>query len=271
MKICCLGDFHYVGFRRVLEETVRGAFETCRLADIVVIVGDISANGDLGLVGEVLDELKRYFDVPVLVVPGNHDLYLLPDERRRGVNSLDKLSMFNEFVEGRGCVPLMKKPLVLDGVGFVGSIGWYDYSFRPDWMDLGAERFREKTFGLSIWADRDFVELPFSDEEFAYYLAETLEKHVLEIKDSVDRVAIVLHHVPFRELVEYRHVPEWDYFSTFMGSSEIEYVIRKHSDKVKLVVYGHQHGEGVVTGVCREVTGIRACNCASPKPMLIEL
>ena len=132
------------------------------------------------------------------------------------------------------------------------------------------EDFREKAFGGYIWADRDFVELPMSDEEFTLMLLNRFEEHIKEIYGGVEKIVTVMHHLPFRELVHYKFRPEWDYFSTFMGSEAFGHTIRKYRDKIKLVLHGHQHNE-VETNVCKNVENIECCNCASPKPLTIEL
>ncbi len=269
MRVCCFGDLHYYGVWRDLERLARNVESECFEADVVVIVGDITASGDLTQLEEVLGMVKEVVEpIPILVVPGNHDIYVTADEVSRGINSLLKLSLFNELVERLGCVALMRKPFIIHDVGFVGSMGWYDYSFAPDWLGPGIDDFREKAYGFHIWADREFIKLPFSDEEFTLRLLNTFEDHVKRIFNSVDKIVAVLHHLPFRELVYYKLRPEWDYFSTFMGSEAFGYVIRKYT-KVKLVLHGHQH-DGVETEVCREIYGIECCNCATPVPSVIE-
>lgn len=275
MRVCCLGDIHYDGDSSDLDRLAKGIAEECEDVDTVAIVGDLTSSGRLGYAEEVLKVIRRaLWDVglpgaPVLAVPGNHDIYLTREELNAGISSIAKLSRFNEIVERLGCVALMDKPFILGEVGFVGSIGWYDYSFAPEWLNLPIESYREKAFGLSVWADREFVRLPLSDEEFTLMLLENFEEHIKEIYDSVDRI-VVLHHVPFRELVHYRLVPEWDYFSAFMGSESFGYVIKKYKSKIRLVLYGHSH-DGVDTGFCREVEGINCCNCASPVPVLVRV
>ena len=52
---------------------------------------------------------------------------------------LTKLHRFNDFVKGLGCAALMERPYIVDRVGFVGSIAWYDYSFAPEWLGLSLE------------------------------------------------------------------------------------------------------------------------------------
>ena len=270
MRICCFGDLHYYGVRKDLEVLTRNIENTCLETNVVVIVGDLTSYGSFSHLEEVLGAVKEVVEpLPILVVPGNHDIYVIPEEVSRGINSLLKLNLFNEMLEKMDCVALMRRPFIVHDVGFVGSMGWYDYSFAPDWLGLRIDDFREKSLGLSIWADREFVKLPFSDEEFTLMLLNRFEEHIKQIYDEVEKVVAVLHHVPFRELIHYKLRPEWDYFSTFMGSESFGYVIRRYG-KVKLVLHGHQHN-GVKTRECREVEGIKCCNCASPIPIVVEI
>ena len=256
--------------RKELERLARNIEGICYEVDVVVAVGDISSSGRLEHVKEVLSTVKEVVDpAPLLVIPGNHDIYLTESERSTDINSLLKLSMFNELVERLGCIALMKRPFILGNVGFVGSVAWYDYSFAPDYLGLSLEDFKAKTYGLYIWADREFVKIPFSDEEFTLHLLNKFEEHIKQIYNSVEKIVAVLHHLPFRRLVKYELRPEWDYFSTFMGSESFGYIIKKY-DKIKLVVHGHQHN-GVETNTCRNINGIKCCNCASPIPFVLEI
>ncbi len=237
---------------------------------MVAIVGDITSTGDLGYAFDVLRAVKEAVDpVPVLVVPGNHDIYLVGSEA--GVtDSLAKLRMFNEVVERAGCVPLMRGPYVYLDTGFVGTMGWYDYSYAPKWMGLPRGAFRAKMYGPHFWADRFYVWLPMTDEGFTDYLLRIFEGHIRAVYDEVDKIVSLLHHVPFREMVTYRRESSWDYFAAFMGSEKFGDVIIRYREKIRLVVFGHSH-DGVDVGVCKEVYGVRACNCASIAPMVIDV
>lgn len=271
MKLCCLGDIHYTGSINWLYSLIDSIASKCIDAEVAVVVGDVTSNGSLSYLHEFLSLLRGALTVEhILIVPGNHDIYVMPEEVDKGINSLLKLQMFNSLVRKLRCTPLMEEPLTLDNVGFVGTIGWYDYSFAPDWLGLSLEDFKAKAFGLSIWADRDYVKLPFTDEEFTSMLLKKLEEDIKRVYDKVDRIVVVMHHVPFREIVTYRLKPEWDYFSTFMGSEAFEYLIERYRDKVKLVLHGHSH-DGVKEKVCKEVKGVNVCKCASPYPMILEV
>jgi len=104
----------------------------------------------------------------VLVIPGNHDIYVDYSELSRGIISLLKLSMSNTLVEKLGCVALMKGSFILNSIGFVGSIGWYDYSFAPNWLGLSLEDFRAKSYSLQVWADENYIKLPFQMKNSRY-------------------------------------------------------------------------------------------------------
>jgi len=276
VKICCLGDIHYWGSTRVrldLEKLAENIIKSyCEDVDVVVIVGDITSSGILDHVLEALTIIKSrgVGCKPILIVPGNHDIYLTMEEMKN-MDSLVKLRKFNDFIDSlTGFVALMNKPYIIDGVGFVGSIGWYDYSFAPSWAGLTIHDYKRKSLGIHMWADKYYVKLPFSDEEFTNILVDQLEKHIKQIYNKVDKIVAVLHHVPFRELVEYRGDLQWDYFSTYMGSEKFGQLIKKYRDKINLVLHGHQHGGNVKTRTCRNIEGIKCCNCASPIPIIVN-
>ena len=269
MKLCCFGDLHYIGDKAWLNNYfLPKVSENCAGCDAAVIVGDVSGTGRLEHVRELLLGVKRVFQGPIIVVPGNHDIYVLQDEQDRGLNSLIKLSMFNSLVRDLGCVALMLEPYVLNDVGFVGSIGWYDYTYAPDYLGLKIEDFRKKEYGFSVWMDKFFAKFPFSDEEFTFILVNRLEEDIRKIYDKVNVIVAVFHHVPFRKMVKYKLKPGWDYFSTFMGSEAFGYLLTRFKDKVKLALHGHAH-EG--SRRCVKIKGIKVCNCANPIPITVEV
>ena len=154
MKIYYLGDIHYHVSQYDLDKLAENIRDSCSSVDAVVVVGDITSSGRLDLMHDVLSTIRVVADASIMVVPGNHGIYL-SNEEMRNINSLTKLHRFNDFVEELGCIALMKNPYIVNGIGFVGSIAWYDYSFAPEWLGLSIEDFRAKSFGLYTWADRD--------------------------------------------------------------------------------------------------------------------
>ena len=74
-SIVHLSDFHFDGSPE-LREALRALVDSARSRepDLVVVTGDLSANGRPSELDEVMRELARFGDVPRVVIPGNRDL-----------------------------------------------------------------------------------------------------------------------------------------------------------------------------------------------------
>jgi len=75
MRIVHVSDFHYDGSPE-LQESLRTLVSAAvaRRPDLVVVTGDLSANGRSSELAAVADELARFGAVPCVVLPGNRDL-----------------------------------------------------------------------------------------------------------------------------------------------------------------------------------------------------
>ena len=74
-RIVHLSDFHFDGspeLRRALRSLIDAAI--AREPDLVVVTGDLSADGRPGELDEVARELARFGAIPRVVIPGNRDL-----------------------------------------------------------------------------------------------------------------------------------------------------------------------------------------------------
>jgi len=124
MRICAAADIHYP--RGGEQWSASLAHEMCASgADVIVLAGDISAGPD-----ERYHRLLGWFSDfpgPKLFVCGNHDLWQV--DGRMDTQTRYHSDM-RELVQKLGFHYLPGSPIVIDGVGFVGGTGWYDYSFR---------------------------------------------------------------------------------------------------------------------------------------------
>ena len=124
MKIVTVADLHYNEEARPRAEAL--AHAACASeADVLVLAGDCAADGP-EFIPDVLS-LFADFDGPRLMVPGNHDLW-----QHEGPFETARLleETLPEIAAAHGFHCLDRAPFVVGDTAFVGSMGWYDFSFR---------------------------------------------------------------------------------------------------------------------------------------------
>ncbi len=226
----------------------------CREApDVFVICGDVSA--DRASFARVLRAYDKV-TCPKLVVAGNHDLWV--DNKQE--NSVDKYRyVLPRLAEENGFSYLGFSPYTVGRVGFVGTCGWYDYSFRNENLDDGISEsdYRRKQFGTRRWMDVlhcDWSSM--EDRDVTGMMNQSLKRQIADIGDRADHIVVVLHHVPFRALLTYKGEPSWDFLNAFTGSRSTEEIIRSCA-KVRTVLFGHTHERKRC-----ELAGITAATCS---------
>lgn len=268
MRLLVTADLHYDAARSrsparsLAEKAVRTG------GDALVLVGDTA-----GAAHEPLREcLDLFSDFPGrrFLVPGNHCLWCLPGE--------DSIRRYEEIVPAiaaeAGFAVLDQAPAVMDGLGLVGSIGWYDYSYRAEHLEIPLEFYRAKvapgaaqrlpehrhlveTFSGQLaewhmnisarWMDGARVRMDLTDEEFLQYVVARLAGQLdrMQADPRVAQVAAFVHHLPFRQLVPTDRPPELAFAAAFMGSDKIGQVLQS-CPKVSHVFCGHSHWAGSV-------------------------
>ena len=229
--------------------------------DVLILGGDTFAI-DLNIFRDCL-RLFQAFPGKKFLVIGNHCLWVSEggDSFRRYTEEIPKVA------EEEGWHVLDHRPAVIEGVGFVGSVGWYDYLFKDPSLNVperfytakvgpGMARFLERYYDLvanrndllpehfnitSRWMDGVYIRWDFTDEEFASFTAEKLREHIEAIRSDVRTILAVTHHVPFSKMV-YRKQGDssWNFANAFQGSPKLGEVL-KAEPKVKFVVCGHVH------------------------------
>ncbi len=270
MKLVVTADLHY-DIARSQEPTRRLAEEICALhADALLVLGDV-AGREIGIVSECLHLFDRFRGARFFVA-GNHDIWTEPGEC-----SLERFeTSLPQACRDAGFHPLDCEPAEIDGVGLVGSMGWYDYTFLPPepriplrfyhakiapgaaerlggYDDLLANRSDVPDWAWDMgtrWMDGEHVRLPISDELFCQRLIQRLESHLDWASRRCRRVVVGLHHVPFRELVPVlsgnppppgrRPEPKWNFTAPYMGSARIGEALLRHS-AISHVYCGHTH------------------------------
>ncbi len=269
-KIAITADIHYGTLTREeqLEDFVQ--LMNKEKMDFLLIGGDLaSRGGDHNQFKQALGILKK-FNGKVLFTPGNHDLWT-----RKG-DSFDLLTKKLPLLfEESGHHMLDMKPYIIDKLGIVGSIGWYDYSFKTvpeylrtmfgnylfkfstnendkrivSWNGITHDDYANKLLlvskdGLhwskSSWMDRKFIKWDLTDEQFLDYCLTQLKSDIESINDKVDEILVLTHHLPFNDFVPDIPDPTWGFHRAYLGSEKIGQLLRKYP-KVKYVFFGHAH------------------------------
>lgn len=266
MRLIVTSDLHY-NVARSKAPTEALAREVCRVGgDCLLFVGD-SASTDLAILEQVF-ALFESFKGPRLAVAGNHELWggLVRTEAgdHESIRRYEK--DIAEACRRSGVHYLDESPFRMNGLSFVGNVGWYDFSFRPATLGIplrfyqhkvgpGAAEHFEKHRHLvenatdipesareitSRWMDGERVRLPMGDVEFTQLMADKLRQHLNQVHADSDEVVVAVHHLPFAEIVPRSIIPNWAFASGFLGSELLGETILEFP-KVKRVFCGHSH------------------------------
>ena len=264
MRLLITADLHYdvSRSRKPTETLAENVCSVGRHDDVLVLVGD-TAGADLACMGDCL-RLFAGFGGRKLLVPGNHCLWC-----GNGESSIDRYEkLIPQVAAKEDFVVLDHKPVVVEGAGLVGSIGWYDYTFRDESLDIPVDFYRAKlTPGAAErlggeyeelierhrdrlterhmsmgtrWMDGRYTRLPMTDEQFVEVLAEKLAAQLDEVSSAADRIIAFTHHLPFDELVPQGRPAPFAFAAAYMGSGRFGQVLLD-CPKVTHVYCGHSH------------------------------
>ena len=125
MRVFAISDLHvdYAANARWVESLSTSQY----LDDILIVAGDVS--NSLQQLEWALKTIVARFK-KVLFVPGNHDLWVVNDDR---TTSLAKFAQVCTLVEKIG---VSMRRFCHNGLSIVPLLGWYDYSFGQPSQEL---------------------------------------------------------------------------------------------------------------------------------------
>jgi predicted phosphodiesterase len=186
--------------------------------DVLVLAGDVTDT--LRLLEWCLGTLAKRFK-KVLFVPGNHELWVLRDDR--GKSSFQKFDDVCAVAESTGA---SMQPFRGPGVSIIPLLSWYDYSFgrpsaelRSTWMDYRACRwpgYTEEEVAAHFAALNDTKGSPAGDKVITY-------SHFLP------RIDVMPSYIPGAGRLLY----------SVLGSAQLDVQLRKLN--ADMHVYGHSH------------------------------
>ena len=251
MRVAITADIHYAvgNSQRIVRNFAKKIIRT--KADVLVLVGDTFAFNQKLLV-ECL-KLFDQFEGVKLFVAGNHDLWT---HRSDSLNIYEKV--LPRIIRQSGFHYLDQGPIIKNKIGFVGSIGWYDYSFKDKNKPIPLSYYSSKQWpGVVSWNDGLYVHLGMSDEAFTKRVNRRLKRHLALVSKQADAIICAVHHVPFRQLLRTNHTSTDKFLAAFSGSEETGKIIRSFP-KIKYVFCGHTHQRKKA-----KIGGITAVNIGS--------
>jgi len=207
--------------------------------DVLIICGDISPDimtfsNTMGAFHDIGQQCRKLF------VAGNHDIWLIGLNNE--ITSHDKYSLITAICAEHGFHHLGDSPAVHGEVGFCGTIGWYDYSYKREKYPILERSYMRKTLAGSVWNDVNYARWDGTDPEIAHRFERELQEQIDSVRDRVSQIIVATHHVPFRECVAYRDELPWDFFSAFMGSVGLGEICL-NEPLVTHALFGHTHSE----------------------------
>ncbi len=266
LRLALVSDLH-VDISQRNWELVPQLAELLKIIDpeAFIICGDISP--ELGDVEYALDCFSSLSCVKMFV-PGNQDIWVLSESmQEQGHDSYEKYFFhLPRLCRRNGFVPLWMEPQVIRGIGFAGSIGWYDFTFRedrhPEDGRPGPAAAAPDDAENHVWNDlrwacwNDLASMmegglgPFRrpDVEVARDFIARLEQDLqtLERIPGVEEIVVALHHPPFPQLLEGTVAARLGEYCSFLGSQDMGKMLLLHN-RVTTVLCGHLHERRDIT------------------------
>jgi 3',5'-cyclic AMP phosphodiesterase CpdA len=241
MRLFVTSDLHY-GSRRsgdlASARLAQATADRARRDDFLVLCGDLGDDDEQ--VASCLALFDR-FPGRRLAIAGNHDIWVNPGEsswaRYRGLSEVFRRASFHALEDA---------PIVASGIGFVGALGWYDYSFRDDTLGYATSCYETKTLpGMStpLWRDAQRASWGMPDADVARWQAARLTKHLRALGPSARRIIALTHHLPIKRLLVHPRAlvpPIFRFANAFLGSRLLGDAVLSDA-RVQLVVSGHVH------------------------------
>jgi len=187
--------------------------------DVLILAGDVTDTRRL--LDWCLTTLAERFR-KVLFVPGNHDLWVIREDR--GKDSFQKFDEVRALVESRGA---SMEPFRERGVSIIPLLSWYDYSFGEPSEELKA-----------MWMDYRACRWPsgYGEKEIAAHFAALNPR---QAPPAGDMVITYSHFMPRIDLMPGFISRTGRLLYPVLGSTGIERQLRNLNSQMH--VYGHSH------------------------------
>jgi len=247
MKIMTLSDLHHGKWGTWGMKAVQRAGKEARdhQIDVLLLGGDLAEpSPENQYRGEVLSKIMQLPIPHKLWVIGNNDL-----EDLRGPIS-QYAQEAHSLVSADGIQVLDYAPVTIDGVTFVGNLGWFDGSLwgmgstpliDPEgWAPISFQEAQSKT---DAWTRHELGErMDLTSDELFELCQNTLHSHLREAGQN--RIVVMTHTSPTPSMCMYGHNPKFDFLNYCMGWDDLSKKALRpplSSWKPTLQLCGHTH------------------------------
>lgn len=238
MRIGFIGDLH-IDYN-THHDFLTALAEACnRLKlDTIVFCGDTLTGAEQALT--FYAKLRSRTNTKVLQIPGNHELYCLPEQSKNKL-CLDA-DEYMDLMLNDERTSLFKNPIVHGQWCIIGGPSWYDYSLHRNYrrMDaLAKRRFLHRNPEYKYLQDKK--ESSFINEKITAKSLMLMERQLRTIREREKgkhyKICSVIHMLPLAEMYKSSHV--WATTVAFMGSKYYAELYETYG--VDLCICAHSH------------------------------
>lgn len=224
LKVLFLSDLHLDVNRQYLKQNLLPAliaFLNEIKPDVWVLAGDVA--GDAAYTLELLEAIEKETGVVIKFIPGNHDIWT--DKS----SSWDGYELFKQHP-----TTLIDAPFEIGDYVVVGDMGWYDYSFKPSFMNEEEVTLHK----ANLWNDARYAKWGMSDQALYAQMHDKFEAMLETYRDK--KIIFVNHFVPYTDFLLFKQDLSWNISNSFMGSSRLGEMLDTY-ENIEYVVFGHTH------------------------------
>jgi len=240
MNVFITSDLHLHANEQGGDQATRQvAKEACTRAtenDVLLLLGDYG--NSIQTITECLG-LFAEFPGRKLAVVGNHDLWKI------GQATTERYQQLQALFTSLGFIPLDRESTVINGIGFVGSIGWYDYSFQ-DLKGVPSFAYEAKRLprtGQVCWGDALRTNWGMGDAAVVEQQFTYLHEQIQSVS-AAKRIIVGMHHVPTKKLLFHPRIlvpTDWRFMNAFLGSERFGQLFSLYASRISQVFCGHIH------------------------------
>ena len=195
-----------------------------------VVAGDVCR--DRALLVDTLTHLGQCYPGGVFYIDGN-------DEHRYQMDKIGTsyYDLNRQIKNIKNVVYMQDNVVIVNGVGFLATNGWWTYDFDPNLDFEQSLAFVRDRYGMTDSAARDIVGVAYRD---AAYLMNSVKK--LQTHHEVQAIVIISHTVPGPWLASHDLdlIDTWRFNS--LGNIQMGRVLLEDTEsKIKTWCFGHYH------------------------------